>query len=142
MFDNPDDFNKHKEPSLVSVPSLRKPLSSHVCMSPEPCKDPMANPVKRADTPLGPKRARRVSSLSLITPQNNTDKICNRGRDRPKAKLVGRFTRSMAKSNVVKTPMADSVQVETVVLDDEESDLPLPVNDNIVQLEFISNPID
>ena len=48
----------------------------------------------------------------------------------------------MEKSNAVKTPMTDNVQVETVVLDDEELNLPLPVNDNIVQPEFVSNLVD
>ena len=62
-----------------------------------------------ADTPLVSKHVRIFSSLSPITPQNNIDKICNRGRDRPKAKLVGRFTRSMEKGNTVKTPVTDSV---------------------------------
>ena len=48
----------------------------------------------------------------------------------------------MAKGNTVKTPVTDNVQVETVVLDDEEMNLPLPVNDNIVQPEFVPNLVD
>ena len=111
-------------------------------MSPEPCHDPVSTPVRSTDSPLVSKCVRRFSFLSPITPQNNVDKICNRGRDRPKAKLVGRFTRSMAKGNSVKTPVTDNVQVETVVLDDEETNLNLPVNDNIVHPEFVSNPVD
>ena len=38
--------------------------------------------------------------------------------------------------------MTDNVQVETVVIDDEEADLPLPVNDNNVQPDFVSNLVD
>ena len=79
MFDNPDDCNKHRDPSSVSVPSLRKPLSSPGRMSPEPCETPMANPVESTDTPLRSKRVRRVSPLSPITPQNSIDKIGNHG---------------------------------------------------------------
>ena len=48
----------------------------------------------------------------------------------------------MAKGNTVKTPVTDNVHVETVVLDDEETDLQLPVNDNDVQPEFVSNLVD
>ena len=48
----------------------------------------------------------------------------------------------MEKGNTVKTLVTDSVQVETVVLDDEETDLPPPVNDNIVQPEFVPNLLD
>ena len=48
----------------------------------------------------------------------------------------------MAKGNTVKTPVTDNVQVETIVIDDEEADLPLPVNDNIVHPEFVSNLVD
>ena len=48
----------------------------------------------------------------------------------------------MEKGNTVKTPVTDNVQVGTVVIDDEEADLPLPVNDNNVQPEFVSNLVD
>jgi len=117
-------------------------LSSPGRMSPEPCKTPMANPDKSADTPLRSKRVRRVSPLSPITPQNSIDKIGNRGRNQPKAKLVGRFTRSMAKTTSIKTPVIDKVQVETVVLDEEEFDISSPIDDNVVQPEVVSNPVN
>ena len=48
----------------------------------------------------------------------------------------------MEKGNAVKTPVTDNVQVETVVLDDEETNISLPVNDNIVHPEFVSNHVD
>ena len=48
----------------------------------------------------------------------------------------------MAKGNAIKTPVTDNVQVETVVLDDEETNISLPVNDNIVHPEFVSNHVD
>ena len=116
----------------MSVPSTRKPLSNPGHMSPEPCKDPVSNPPRGIDTPLVSKRVRRSASLSPIRPQKNTNKICNRERSGPKAKLVGRFTRSMVKGNSVKTPVTDNVQIETVVLDDEGTDFQPPVNDNDV----------
>ena len=72
-------------------------------------------------------------------PQNNTDKTGNHGRDRPKAKLVGRFTRSMTKGQSVKTPVSDSTHTETVVIDDEGEDPRLPVNDQSVEHEFDLN---
>ena len=82
MFNNPDECNKHKEPSPVPVSPLCKPLENPTsCMSPEPCSDPMPTPVRSADTPMVSKRVRRFSSLSPITPQNNTDKTGNHGRD-------------------------------------------------------------
>ena len=78
--------------------------------------------------------------MSPITPQNSIDKIGNRGQNQPKAKLVGRFTRSMAKTTFVKTLVIDKVQVETVVLDEEELGISLPIDDNVVQPEVVSNP--
>ena len=69
----------------------------------------MANPVESAGSPLRSKRVRRVSPLSPSTPQNSIDKIGNRGQNQPKAKLGGRFTRSMAKATFVKTPVSDKV---------------------------------
>ena len=80
MFDNPDDCNKHKEPSPVPVSPLRKPLANPTaCMSPEPCSDSMPAPVRSVNTPAVPKRVRGFSSP--ITPQNNTDKTGNQGRN-------------------------------------------------------------
>ena len=79
QFDNREECNKHRELSPVSVSSLRKPLSNTGRTSPEPCHDPVSTPVRSADAPLVSKRVRRFSSLSPITPQNNIDKICNRG---------------------------------------------------------------
>jgi len=142
MFDNPDDCNNHRDPSSVSVPPPRKPLSSPLRMSPQPCKDSMDKPVKGVHTPLGSKRVRTASSLSPTTPQNDTDKIRGRGKDRPRAKLAARFTRSMAKANSIKTPIVDKLQVETVVLDDEELDFSSPDNDNVVHSETVPNPVD
>ena len=79
QFENPEDCNKHKGPSPASVPSSCKPLSNPGRMIPEPCKDPVSNPPRSVDTPLVSKRVRRSASLSPITPQKNTDKMCNRG---------------------------------------------------------------
>ena len=106
-------------------------------MNPQPCKDPMPTPARSADTPSGLKRVRKSPSLSPITPHNDTDKIRNRGRDRPKAKSAGRFTRSMEKGNTVKTPVSGNAHIDTVVIDDEAKDL--PVNDQSVEHEFDSN---
>ena len=55
---------------------------------------------------------------------------------------MGRFTRSMAKGNVVKSPVNDGVCVETVVIDDEEVDPVFPVDNHNVRHESISNPVD
>ena len=80
MFDNPDDCNKHKEPSPVPVSPLHKPLANPTaCMSPEPCSDSLPAPVRSVDTPTVSKRVRGFSSP--ITPQNNTDKTGNQGRN-------------------------------------------------------------
>ena len=38
--------------------------------------------------------------------------------------------------------MVDNVQVETMVLDDEEMNISLPVNDNIVHPEFVLHHVD
>ena len=139
MFDNPDDCNKHRDPSSVPVPSPRKYMLSPGRISPETCKVSMDKPVKGAHTPLGSKRVRTASSLSPITPPNNTDKIHGHGRDRPKAKLAARFTRSMAKGNYVKTPVSNSSRIETVVIDDEPENPSLPVNVQSVEREFDVN---
>ena len=48
----------------------------------------------------------------------------------------------MAKGNIVKPPVNDGIRVETVVIDDDESNLIFPVDDHNVGHEFISNPAD
>ena len=106
-------------------------------MSPEPCSDSMPAPVRSVDTPAVSKRVRGFSTP--ITPQNNTDKTGNQRRNRSKAKLVGRFTKSMTKGQSVKTPVSDSAHIETVVIDDEAEDPSLPVNDQSVEHEFDLN---
>ena len=138
MFDNPEECNKHKELSSVSVSPSHKPLANPTaCMSPKPCSDSMPAPVRSVDTLAVSKHVRGFSSP--ITPQNNTDKIGNQGRNRLKSKLVGRFTRSMTKGQPVKTPMSDSAHIETVVIDDEAGDPSFPVNDQSVEHEFDLN---
>ena len=111
-------------------------------MIPNVCHDPVSTPINSPDTPLVSKRMRRSSTLSFITPKRNVDKTCNRGSDRPKAKIMGRFTRSMGKGNAVKSPVNDGVRVETIVIDDEEVDPMFPVDNHNVAHESISNPID
>ena len=70
------------------------------------------------------------------------DQTCNRGSSKPNAKVMGRFTRSIAKGNVVKPPVNDGIRVETVVIDDDEGNPVLPMDDHNVGYEFISNPSD
>ena len=45
----------------------------------------------------------------------------------------------MAKAKIVKTPVVNKVPVETVVIDDEETNAPSPVNEDVVHPEFISD---
>ena len=111
-------------------------------MSPNACHDPVSTPINSPGTPLVSKRMRRSSTLSPVTPKRNVDKTCNRGSDRPKAKIMGRFTRSMAKGNAVKSPVNDGVRVETIVIDDEEVDPVFPIDNHNVAHESISNPAD
>ena len=63
---------------------------------------------------------RKSSNLSSVTPKCNVD-TCKQIGKRPNAKVIGRFTRSMlTKGNVVKPPVRNNVDIETVVIDDEE----------------------
>ena len=110
-------------------------------MSPDVCNNSIPPPVSSPDTPVPFKHMKKSSILSPATLKRNTD-ICKQTGKRPKAKLMGRFTRSMAKGNVVKSPMNDGVHVETIVIDDEEGDSVLPVDDHNVGHEFVSNPAD
>ena len=118
-------------------------------MRPNPCIDHVATPVISPVTPsvgspgssLSAKRMKESSGLSPVTPKRNTD-TCKRTIKRPKTKLMGRFTRSMAKGNIVKPPVNDGIRVETVMIDDDEINPVLPVDDHNVGHEFISNPAD
>ena len=89
-------------------------------MSPEACRDPVSTPVRSPGTPLVSKRMRKYSTLSPVTPKNSVDKTCNRGSNRSRAKVIGRFTRSMAKGNIVKPLVDDAIHVKTIVINDDE----------------------
>ena len=138
---------RHQEPNQVSVSPLCKPLSSNPVSSPtgrmssSVCNESIPPPISSPGSSVSAKHMKKSSGLSPVTPKINTDTYKQTG-NRPKAKLMGRFTRSMAKGNVFKPPVSDSVHVETVVIDDEKGKPVLPDDDRNIGHEFISNLVD
>ena len=45
----------------------------------------------------------------------------------------------MAKAKMAKNPVSNKLTVETVVIDDEETTAPSPVNDDVVHREFVAD---
>ena len=94
-------------------------------------------------TPLPSKRMRKSSNLSPVTPKRNADNTCNQEGKRPKAKVIGRFTRSMvAKGSTIKPSVNKNIDIETVVLDDDEQNSVLPNDGRDIEHEFTANPTD
>ena len=96
-------------------------------LNPDDCVNPSvrdglaSTPVQSPATPMHPKLRRKSLNLSPVTP-NRSDQPCKQMRKKPNVKVTGRFTRSMvAKVNAIKSPVSNNKDIETVVLDDEES---------------------
>ena len=117
----------------MSKPTGRMSLSA--------CNESIPPPMSSPGSYVSAKCMKKSSGLSPVTPKRNID-ACKQMGNRPKAKLVGRFTTSMAKGNSVKSPVNDGVCVKTVVIDDEEVDPVFPVDNHNVAHESISNPVD
>ena len=91
------------------------------CVNPNVHDDLTPTPVQSPATPMRPKRRRKYLNLSPVTP-NQSDQPCKQMRKKPNVKVTGRFTRSMvAKANVIKSSVSNNKDIETIVLDDEES---------------------
>ena len=112
-------------------------------MNPSVCNDFVPTPVSSPSTPLPSKHMRKSSNLSPDTPKRNVDNTCNQEGKRPKAKVIGRFTRSMvAKGSTIKPSVNKNIDIETVVLDDDEQNLVFPDDGRDIEHESIPNPAD
>ena len=112
-------------------------------MNPNICNDSVPTLMGSPGTPLPSKRMRKSSNLSPVTPKRNVDNTYNQKCKRPKAQIIGRFTRSMvAKGSTIKPSVNKNIDIETVVLDDEEEN-PVPPDDGRdIDHEPILNPAD
>ena len=112
-------------------------------MNPSVCNDFVPTPVSSPSTPLPSKHMRKSSNLSPDTPKRNVDNTCNQEGKRPKAKVIGRFTRSMVSNgSTIKPSVNKNIDIQTIVLDDEEQNPVLPDDGCDIERESTSNPTD